>query len=156
MNRLAVDLDALLCALVLAPRTYARNRFFTLFEDTGARRVRRRAARVRGIVRQLLAQGRNEAEIVGEQRLDDGRWLVRYRVQHLEFNRTVALTALEAAVLRYAMSRAGKGVLGPADRAMVHDALARLAPELMREAMGKVEPEDSGESSPPPEPPGVG
>ena len=48
-----VDLDALLAALILAPRTFSRNRFFTLFQNPEAAKIRRRAARVRGILRQL-------------------------------------------------------------------------------------------------------
>ena len=76
-----IDPDALLCALVLAPRTFPRNRFFSLYEDAVARRVRRRAARVRGIIRQLVAAGADQAEITGEQVLADGRLLIRYRIE---------------------------------------------------------------------------
>src|SRR6202000_450161 len=45
----SVDLDALLCALTLVPTAFARNRFFNLFENPAALKVRRRASRVRGI-----------------------------------------------------------------------------------------------------------
>ena len=47
----SVDLDALLCALTLVPTAFARNRFFKLFENPAALKVRRRASRVRGIIR---------------------------------------------------------------------------------------------------------
>ncbi len=123
-----VDLEALLCALVLAPRSFARNRFFALFQDAQAQRVRRRAQRVRGVVRQLAERGHERATVTGEQLLDDGRVLVRYEVTTLKFQRTVALSALEAATVRYALHRAGGAPLGRSDRVLVEAALARLGP----------------------------
>lgn len=126
MKEQKVDHGALLCALVLAPRTYSRNRFFRLYEDAGTRAVRRRASRVRGMIRQLTAPGQTRAEIVGEQVLNDGRVLIRYRVDTLAFQRTAALSATEAAVLRYALHRAGVGELDERDRAVVEGALQRL------------------------------
>jgi hypothetical protein len=125
-----VDLDALLCALVLAPRTYSRNRFFSLYEQAGARRVRRRAARVRGIIRQLVGQKKPRGEIVGEHILEDGQVLLRYRVGELAFARTTALSAVEASALRYALHRAGAGALMEEDRRRVEAALERLGAEL--------------------------
>ena len=69
--------------------------------------LRRRAARVRGIMRQL-GDSRARAEIVGERVLTDGRVLLRYRVEEMGYTRTAALSALEAATLRYALHRSGK------------------------------------------------
>ncbi len=128
--KLDIDLDGLLCALVLAPHTFARNRFFDLFTKPEARLVRRRAARVRGIIRHLLADGRPQGEIVGERVLDDGQVLLRLRVPDLMFERTTALSALEAATLRYAMHRAGHSDLEEPDKQRVEQALSRLAPDL--------------------------
>jgi hypothetical protein len=125
-----VDPDALLCALILAPRTFPRNRYFALYEDSVARRVRRRASRVRGIIRQLVAKGADRAEITGEQVLEDGRLLMRYRIARLSLSRTTALTALEAAALHYALHRAGVGALDKTDRRLVERALERLGAEL--------------------------
>jgi hypothetical protein len=125
-----VDLDALLCALVLAPRTFARNRFFSLHENPAVRRVRRRASRVRGIIRQLIGNENERGEIVGEQVLHDGQVLLRYRVDDLAFSRTTALSALEAATLRYALHRAGAGSLAEEDRREVEAALARLGRDI--------------------------
>ena len=125
-----VDLDALLCALVLAPRTFARNRFFALHENPAVRRVRRRASRVRGIIRQLVGNGKAKGEVVGEQVLEDGQVLLRYRVEDLAFARTTALSALEAAALRYALHRAGAGSLEDEDRVKVEEALARLGRDI--------------------------
>ena len=125
-----VDLDALLCALILVPTAFARNRFFKLFEDPAALRVRRRASRVRGIIRQLAGTGRVKAEIIGEQVLDDGQVLLRYTVPEIGFARTAALSRLEAATLRFALSRAGKGSVDNADRELVENALERLSLNL--------------------------
>lgn len=126
----SVDLDALLCALILVPTAFARNRFFKLFENPAALKVRRRASRVRGIVRQLCGTGRVRAEIIGEQVLDDGQVLLRYRVEEIGFLRTAALSRLEAATLRFALSRAGKGSVDSADRELVESALERLSVNL--------------------------
>jgi hypothetical protein len=126
MIRGAMDHDALLCALVLAPQTFSRNRFFALFQDPSLRRIRRRAARVRGILNQLLGIGRNKAELIGEQILEDGQVLIRFRVTDLAYERTAALSALEAAALRYALHRAGAGPLEAADRDRVLAALKKL------------------------------
>jgi hypothetical protein len=121
-----IDAEALLCALILAPRTFPRNRFFTLFERESLGRVRRRAARVRGIIRQLTESGRERAEVTGEQTLSDGRLLMRYRVKHLSLSRTTALSRLEAATLHYALHRAGIAPLDANDAALVESALDRL------------------------------
>jgi hypothetical protein len=125
-----VDPDALLCALILAPRTFPRNRYFSLYEDVVARKVRRRASRVRGIIRQLVAGGVEQAEITGETVLGDGRFLIRYRIEKLALSRTVALSPLEAAAMHYAMHRAGIGTLDADDRGLVESALERLGADL--------------------------
>jgi hypothetical protein len=126
----SVDLDALLCALTLVPTAFARNRFFKLFENPAALKVRRRASRVRGIIRQLCGTGRVKAEITGEQVLDDGQVLLRYRVEEIGFSRTAALSKLEAATLRFALFRAGVGTLETEDRELVESALERLSKNL--------------------------
>jgi hypothetical protein len=119
----APDHDALLCALVLAPDTFARNRFFELFEQPDVRRLRRRASRVRGILRQLTSG----AEVTGELELADGRRLLRYRMVELGLSRTAALSPLEAAALRFSLARSRHTPVDPGDRAIVETALARLA-----------------------------
>jgi hypothetical protein len=121
-----IDVDAVLCVLILAPRTLPRNRYFFLFEDPEIKRVKRRAARVRGIIRQLTDKGPRNAEITGEAVLEDGRCVIRYRVPAVSASRTTALSALEAATLRYALHRAGKGDLDPRDRRLVERALSEL------------------------------
>lgn len=121
-----VSPEALLCALVLAPNTFARNRFFGLYEDPALRRVRRRAYHVRSILRQLLGQGNERALLIGRLELADDRVLIRYRLDNLKMERTTALSALESAVLNYALHRAGRGELEDEDRARVEQALAGL------------------------------
>ena len=126
-----VNADALLCALVLAPNTFARNRFFGLFEDAAMRRVRRRAYHVRGILRQLLGTGKERAIITGRLELDDTRVLLRYRLENVKLDRTTALSALEFAVLNYALHRAGRGDVQDEERAMVENALRSLGGEAL-------------------------
>jgi hypothetical protein len=125
-----VDLDALLCALILAPNTFSRNKFFHLFEDPQARRVRRRATRVRGIIRQLVGDGNLRAQVIGERVMDDGQVLLRYRIEELDLARSTALSALEAAAMRFALSRAGLGGLSGEDRDRVEEAFAKLTKAL--------------------------
>jgi hypothetical protein len=122
--------DALLAALVLAPRTFARNRFFGLFEEPVNRRIRRRARHVRGVVRQLTATGKERALVTGRAELEDDRVLLRYRIESLALDRTTALSALESALLSYAMHRSGGGELAEEERARVEEALKRLGPDL--------------------------
>lgn len=126
----SVDDDALFCALVLAPTAFSRNRFFWLFEEPPRKRLRRRAGRIRGIIRQLVNPDRGKAEILGERVLDDGRVLLRYRVDELGFSRTASLSPLEAATLRYALHRAGRGPIVDEDRRLVEAALVRLSTDL--------------------------
>ena len=128
-----LDDDALLAALILAPQAFSRNRFFKLFEAPEKRRIRRRAARVRGIIGQLLQPERGRAELVGERILDDGRVLLRYTINEMGFARTAALSQLEAGVLRYALAKAGKGTLSAADGQLVREALSRLTDGLKLE-----------------------
>ena len=130
MTRAVIDHDALLCALVLAPQTFSRNRFFALYQDPSLRRIRRRAARVRGILYQLLGLGRLKAELTGEQVLDDGQVLIQFRVEDLRYERTAALSALEAASLRFALHRAGAGPLEQYDRDLVTSALRKLGRDI--------------------------
>jgi hypothetical protein len=114
--------DALLCALVLAPNTYARNQFFDIFENTELKRVRRRAKRARALIRQILGQGREPAEIVGEQIMDD-RVLLRLQITNLSFQRTTSLAPLEAALVHYAVHKARGDEVSAEDVELVERAL---------------------------------
>ncbi len=124
------DSSALLCALILAPHVFSRNRYFWLFEDPERRRIRRRAGRVRGIARQLLGKGALSAELIGEQVLDDGQVILRYQVRELGYARSAALSQLEAATLRFVLHRARGDELSDDDRALVESSLHRLSGQL--------------------------
>ncbi|MCA9642096.1 MAG: hypothetical protein H6718_32310 [Polyangiaceae bacterium] len=131
MTEQRLDSDALLCALVLVPTSFSRNRFYELFEGPGGKRVRKRAKRLRGLIRQLLGRGREQAEIVGRQELDDGSVLMRFRVDNLGFQRTTSLNPLEMSIVNFALHRAGKQELPLEDRERVEGALLRLAPQAI-------------------------
>lgn len=127
------DLNALLCALIVAPGTYSRNRFFELFESGSTRAVRRRALRIRSVIAQLtepwpLTNGEQapRARILGEHTLADGSIQLSYRIEDLGLTRTTTLEPLEIAALRYALHRAGRGELRSDDRQLVESALKRL------------------------------
>ncbi len=147
---LAPDRDALLCALILAPDTYARNRFFQLFQAPEMAKVRRRARRVRSMIAQLTEpwplrrHQDNEqtspaprAVVLAEELREDGMVVVRYRMIDIDFVRTTALEPLEAAALRYALARAGRGEVRDEDRHLVDAALSRLCDLSTHEAPGR-------------------
>jgi hypothetical protein len=120
----------LLCTLVLAPDLYSRNRFFDLFRDNGASRVRTRARVLRGIIRQLVGHDGHRGHIVGEQVLWDDQVLLRYELSDLDFIRTVALSPLEAALVRYALFRAGAMGPDPEATRRIEEALAEMKNHL--------------------------
>jgi hypothetical protein len=133
------DLEALLCALILAPDTYARNRFFELFQSPAAQRVRRRARRVRSMIKELtepwpLEDGGEarfpRAVLLSQEGTDGGMVRVRYRMSDLEYERTTTLEPLEAAAFRYALARAGRGTSSEDDKRRVETALGRLCGDL--------------------------
>jgi hypothetical protein len=134
-----LDDEALLVALVLAPATYSRNRFFDMYTQPAMRRVRRRASLVRSIVRHLArasAEGDREPMELTIQTADDGAAEIRYYVPALGLRRTTLLEPVEAALVRFALARVKGGLSGeqaalPADdpdRIRVEAALRRLAP----------------------------
>jgi hypothetical protein len=133
-----VDREALLCALVLAPSTFARNRFFALYTESWARRTRSRAAQLRTIVRHLAAVTPKAVlrEVVP---VAEGGVVVRYAVPDLHFERTAMLEPIEVSAVRFALARRpskGAEVADPAmaltdeDRRNVEGALAKLGHKL--------------------------
>ena len=150
-----IDRDALLSALVLAPTTFARNRFFALYTEPWARRTRSRAAQLRTIVRHLAAES-PRAELREVLPLANGGAIVRYAVPDLHFERTAIVDALELAVVRFALARrprAAGDALDPRiavtdeDRRSVERALAKLS-----EKLGIASVSDLSKSSLPPPP----
>lgn len=120
--------DGLLCALVIAPSAFPRNRLTDLFSRPEAMQTRRRAAQLRSLVRQLAGNGPVVIELLevslppaGEQ----APTVVRYQIPRLRAERTAWLEPLELAVVRVAIGRVMAG--GPERR----EALAvdpRIAP----------------------------
>lgn len=121
-----VDLEALLVALVLAPATYARNRFFQLFTDPAAHRARRRASLVRSILRHAGTPAGLEALTITP--LADGGAEVSYLVRSLGLKRTTTLAHLELSLVRFGIARRSGGELAEADpdRVTIESALHRL------------------------------
>ncbi len=149
-----VDRDALLCALVLAPTTFARNRFFALYTQPWAKRTRSRAAQLRTIVRHLAAPT-PRSELRELQPLEDGGNVLRYGVPDLHFERTAILEPLELAVVRFALARRPREAFEPEDHVMrsteddrqrVEQALAKLGHKL-----GPPPDEVGAASGPPPD-----
>jgi hypothetical protein len=141
MSGQAPDLEALLVALVLAPATYSRNRFFEMYTDPAVRRVRRRAALVRSIVQQLvLASSASPPEKVSiaVRPAPGGHVELTYSVASMGLRRTTWLDPMEAALVRFAMARAqpleassAEGVAiadDDPDRLRIEAALRSLAP----------------------------
>jgi hypothetical protein len=133
-----VDRDALLCALVLAPTTFARNRFFALYTEPWAKRTRSRAAQLRTIVRHLAALT-PKSELRELLPLENGGAVVRYGVPDLHFERTAVLEPLELSVVRFALARRqspvaetddGGMAVTPGDRQTVERALSKLSHKL--------------------------
>ena len=137
--RADVDRAALLCALVLAPTTFARNRFFSLFTEMSARKTRSRAAQLRTIVRHF-AHDDARAELVDLVPEKDGAFRLRYEIRRLRLQRTSVLDALELSLVRFAVARrvrAGSAPLASAlqvtsaDRALVYATVAKLGDKLV-------------------------
>ena len=149
MNAEAPSPDALFVALVLAPHTYSRNKYFTLFQNPRAHQARRRAQIVRSILRDLTEPWPHpgsdrpgpEATIV-EQRETDGVVRLVYKVDEFDYVRTAHLTQLEAAALRYALSRVGRVPLSSEDKSRVEAALAEFDP------LAPLEPDSVAEFAP--------
>lgn len=130
VSELPVHPDAVLSALVLAPTALSRNRFYALHDNPAMKRIRKRARRVRGVIRQLLGQGREKGVEVGRRVLDDDRVLLRFNVESLSYSRTVSLSALEASLVGYALYRAEGRQLDDEDKERVERALGRLSDGL--------------------------
>jgi hypothetical protein len=131
-----IDREALLVALVLAPATYSRNRFFSLYTDPEIRRIRRRASLIRGIVRHVSRVDAEErGEVVRTEPTDAGRVDFIYAVPAIGLRRTATLDPIELSLVRFAMSRApGRSApLAPddPDRLRIEAALQRLAPRAI-------------------------
>jgi hypothetical protein len=123
-----VDRDALTVAMALVPRAYSRNRMFTLFKEPEVRRAKGRAAVLRGVVRQLAGSAGEPKDVVLERPHPFGPARLKYKIARVRYERSLELSALEAACLVYLGARAGiPGMHATADdRVLLHNALRRL------------------------------
>jgi hypothetical protein len=119
------DPDALLCALVLAPDTWSRNRFYRMFEDPRARRARRRAAQVRSVVASLRARGGDVSALLPEPDDAGGDVEIVVEVPSASLVRRSVLSPLELRLVRYVL-RCGQPEASERDRARIEGALGRL------------------------------
>lgn len=129
-------------ALILAPGTFSRNKFFSLFEDDTLREARRRAQMVRSLVKDLTEPWKLEGEIPShptavevrehtvEGAEDEPTRVLSFRVPEFNYRREAHLTSLEAAALRYCLSRAKVGDISAGDKRLVEQHLHRLSPLL--------------------------
>ena len=129
--RAGVERDALVVGMTLVPGFVSRNRSFALFEDPEVRRARRRAAVLRGIVRQLAgAHGHVEGLAVVALGRRVRAALPRAGAPH----RAAGLADGAGAGLRALPGRARRALPGlhasEDDRARIDAALRRLAAGL--------------------------
>ncbi|HZU85583.1 MAG TPA: hypothetical protein VE987_21790 [Polyangiaceae bacterium] len=128
--RVELEGEALVVGMALVPALLSRNRSFALFENPTVRRARRRAALVRGIVRQLSG-AHGQVESLRVARGVDGCEL-SYRLPGMKMQRRAELSDMELACVRYLAARSGVADLQPSedDRASIDAALRRLADGL--------------------------
>ena len=130
--------DVLAAALLLEPKALSRNRHFALHASVEGTTARRRAARIRGLVRQITG-AHGPARSISIEVAAAGEFQLRYRLAKVAFERSTRVTSTELAVLRVALSRSGTHLLpsalkaSPADHEMVRALLAQ-AVEASREA----------------------
>ncbi len=132
-DALLPNADALLVALILAPSTFSRNKFFEMFQQEQHRMARRRAQLVRSVIKDLTEPWPHPGEIPGrpsavvvEEVMHESSFTLTYVVEELGYRRSVMLTHLEAAALRYALERAGVGKASASEKALVDLNLAKL------------------------------
>ena len=134
-DTVAPDPDALFVALVLAPGTFSRNKFFSLFQDSTLMKARRRAQMIRSLVKELTEPWPHPGErpshtcpIIEEEIEIGGELQLTYRVEEFNYKRTVHLSPLEAATLRYSLHQSGNNPLSEQERELVESSLAKLDP----------------------------
>jgi hypothetical protein len=117
-----IDLDGLLCALVLVPGTYSRNRNFGMYQDPQTRAVLRRSRLIRALVRELLRP--DEKTISFEAR--EGGVTLAVEIPALQFRRQALLSPIEHDLVAYLLARS-QGARAEEAARRVERALARLS-----------------------------
>jgi hypothetical protein len=126
-------------ALVLAPATYPRNRFWWLFRDPELRKARWRAAQLRGLVRALTGPG---VEVESQLELPTGGRVLTYRQEAINLRGKATLLPHEVAVIDVAVARIlGQPVPGGA-MSKVQSLLARLAPAARPDLSAPIFPQE--------------
>jgi hypothetical protein len=129
-------LEALTCAMALAPGVYARNRMFDLFTKVALSHARRRAMTLRGIVRHLghacavsvLPDNDRCAAGASPGSSQAARFILRYQIPQMSLERASSISRLELAIVRLLATRAQIPCLpaSDADRTLVQNALMQL------------------------------
>jgi hypothetical protein len=132
VNPSGLDIQALAVALVLDPATFSRNRFYELYDDPAVRRVRRRAALLRSLIKQLamaIEAGGLRLESRARADLEE----LRFEIPALGLRRRTLLDSTESALVRFALDRRVEVRPLPPDLALrsddedlIHGALVRL------------------------------
>jgi hypothetical protein len=117
-----IDLEGLLCALVLVPGTYSRNRNFRMYQDPSTRAVLRRARLVRALVRELCRPDEKTIAVAPR----DGGVTLTVEIPALQFKRQALLSPVEHDLVEYLLARSNGRRAEEAAR-RVELALARLA-----------------------------
>lgn len=131
--------DGLLCALVLVPTSFSRNRCFQLYQRAELARVRRRAARIASAVAQLSVLPGEAPPAVRETLLARGERGLSYSLPASGLLRHLTLGPLEHAALEVALARARDAEPPASARARVEEALLQLwrpPPAPPRDATG--------------------
>jgi len=142
----AVDKDGLLCALVLVPATYSRNRNFRMYQDPATRAVLRRARLLRALIRELI---RPEEKTFSAEPAENGVTLT-LEIPVLQFRRRALLSPLEHDLIEYLLARSKGGRADEPARRVEH-ALARLALPVIAASAPEPPPFDLGVPPNPPE-----
>ncbi|HZO16988.1 MAG TPA: hypothetical protein VFB62_27115 [Polyangiaceae bacterium] len=129
----SIDLDALLVALVLVPRSYPRNRFFGLYRFPPARRVRRRAAILRSLIADLT-HGVDDFEL----ERNSHRLRLRYRLIDVGATRTTHLSDQELALVKLGVERAHRTQPAPRPLPPALDAVDPVAREHLRHLLRRL------------------
>jgi hypothetical protein len=148
--------DALMVALILAPDTFSRNKFFRFYEERKMWVARRRAQLVRSLIKELTepwpATGQLPARspaIIEKDTTLAGELHLQFSVPDMGYRRHVRLSRIEAAALRYGLHRAGRMPLNEPDRTAVEAVLRQLAPSISPLPENRAVP-PTGTSEPPP------
>lgn len=102
--------DALTALLVLRPRALPRNRHFALYATDEATIARRRAGRLRSLVRQLTG-ALGPAKSITLEPSSGQEFLLRYSLSRVSLSRSLHISPSDLSVLRMALLESGARLL---------------------------------------------